>query len=73
MTITKQGMTEAKPEATDNTIVRHPNWPFRKVPLGDPFPPGRRFIHDTTSKVPPVIRTVVTEEDMKQPDPLKQI
>jgi hypothetical protein len=65
MTMTRTGITEAHPEE------KHPGH-APLPPLGWPNP--ERYVGpNTKSKVPPVVRTVLTDEDMKQPDPLAQI
>jgi hypothetical protein len=65
MTMTKQGNIEAHPEE------KHPGH-APLPPLG--WPNESRWVGpNCKSKVPPVVRTVITEEDMKPVDPLAQI
>jgi hypothetical protein len=68
MTMTKKGITKAQPEAQPQVqpeIVRHPNWPFRKVEMKNPYdtPPEQRFIHNCRSKRPPVVRQALSDAD----------
>jgi hypothetical protein len=54
MTMTKKGVVNAQPEQPElqPEVIRHPNWPFHKVPMANPYPDGPRFIHNCKSKRP---------------------
>jgi hypothetical protein len=64
MTMTKTGN---KPELDHPGRVKTP-------PAVNPYdiPADKRWAHDCASKVPPVVRSVATEAEMKPVDPLKQ-
>ena len=63
MTMTKTGITEVQPDPND---IKHPNWPFRKVALQNPYntPPDQRFAHNCRSKREPIRRTVLNDADL---------
>jgi hypothetical protein len=68
MSMTKTGNKQSQPELEHPGRVKTP-------PKVNPYdiPQSKRWAHNCTSKLPPVVRSVATEEDMRQPDPLKQI
>jgi hypothetical protein len=72
MKMTKTGNRQAQPDPND---IKHPNWPFKKITPVNPYntPPDQRFAHDCKSKREPIVRSVATEEEMRQPDLLAQI
>jgi hypothetical protein len=48
--------------------------PKKEQPFNNGWPNEARWVGpNTKSKREPIVRTIITEEDMRQPDPLKQI
>jgi hypothetical protein len=66
MTMTKKGVVKLQPEAqAQPEIIRHPNpvrVPAPQIPYN--IPVDQRFAHNCRSKVPPVVRAVLNDDEL---------